>query len=358
MKSDVMQMKIEDFFRERVRKDEKIKNAFLLVHSGKHGIHMNLAEGTDGQPANPNQPYYIASVSKLFAAVLVGMFAEEGKLSFEDPIADYLDPELLAGLHVVDGRDYIHEVKIRHLLNHTSGLHDFVEDKSKTTTSMRDLIFDEPDRMWTPENTLQWAKESLTSHFPPGKKFHYSDTGYHLLGLMIEKISGRPYHEVLHTYIFEPCGMEHSSFANYSEPKVKSDFPTAGFFGRNQDVSKQKCMSLLYAGGAIISTTNDQLKFMKALVNGELLSKETMEKMKDWAKFFFGIDYGYGIMNIKTIPVLMPKKYNSWGNAGSTGTFLFYHPSTDSYVIGGLNEMTYGQKGIQFMLKVVDKLTK
>jgi D-alanyl-D-alanine carboxypeptidase len=63
-------------------------------------------------------------------------------------------------------------------------------------------------------------------------------------------------------------------------------------------------------------------------------------------------------MNVKTVPILMPAKYNVWGNAGSTGTFMFYHPSTETYIIGGLNEVTYGKKGIRFMLKIVDKITK
>ncbi|WP_053365188.1 serine hydrolase domain-containing protein [Bacillus sp. FJAT-27245] len=359
MKSGQIEASIEDLFRKRVKKDDKIHNAFLMVHSEKLGINMNVAEGlTDGKPSNPNQPYFIASVSKLFAAVLTAIFVEQGKLSFEDYITSHLDAELLSGMHIIDGRDYIHEVKIRHLLNHTSGLHDILEDTPKNAKGMRELIFEEPDRTWTPRSVLEWAKNNLTSHFPPGKGFHYSDTGYHLLGLIIEKVSGMPYHEALTAYIFEPCGMDHSSFANYSEPKVKPEHPLANLYGRNMDVSKYRCLTLMFAGGAIISTTNDQLKFMKALVNGELISSETREQMKDWAKFFFGIDYGYGMMNFKTIPILMPKKYNAWGNAGSTGTFLFYHPSTESYVIGGLNEMTYGQKGIRFMLKVVDKLTK
>ncbi|MCM3763767.1 hypothetical protein [Neobacillus niacini] len=63
-------------------------------------------------------------------------------------------------------------------------------------------------------------------------------------------------------------------------------------------------------------------------------------------------------MNIKTVPVLMPAKFNSWGNAGSTGAFLFYHPATDAYLIGTLNQFGYGQKGIRFMLQLTDKLLK
>jgi D-alanyl-D-alanine carboxypeptidase len=354
-----VQVIIEDFFRKKVRSDSKLKNANLLVHSEKLGLTLNLAEGMTGNtPANENQPYYIASVSKLFAAVLTGILVEKEKLSFEDPISSYIEPDLLSNLHVYKGIDYTPEIKIKHLLNHTSGLHDFMEDKPKRGKAMRELMFDEPDRSWTPREIILWSTEHLSAHFPPGKKFHYSDTGYHLLGLIIEKVIGVPYHEALRRYIFEPCGMVHSSFAHYSEPSMKNEYPLAKLYGRNIDISQHKSLTILFAGGGIISTTTDQLKFMKALVNGTILKKETFEQMKDWAKFFMGIDYGYGLMNVKTIPILMPEKYNAWGNAGSTGTFMFYHPSTETYIIGGLNEVTYGPKGVRFMLKIIDKVTK
>lgn len=98
---------------------------------------------------------------------------------------------------------------------------------------------------------------------------------------------------------------------------------------------------------------------MKALVHYQILKKKTIEIMKnDCGKFFLGIDYGYGLMNIKTVPVLMPVKYNSWGNAGSTGSIMFYHPATDAYIIGTMNQFGYGQKGIRLMLQIADKLVK
>jgi D-alanyl-D-alanine carboxypeptidase len=358
MNQEQVPVLIEDFFRKTVRQDAKLHNAHLLVHSEKLGLNLNIAEGLTGNtPAHENQPYYIASVSKLFAAVLTSILVEQGKLSFNDTISSYLDSDLLSNLHIYKGTDYTNDIRIRHLLNHTSGLNDFMEDKPKQGKAMRDLMFDEPDQVWTPKGVIQWSKEHLTSHFPPGEKFLYSDTGYHLLGLIIEKVTEVPYHEALRHYIFKPYGMVNSSFAHYSEPSEKTEYPLASLYGRNIDISKHQSLTFMFAGGGVISTTTDQLKFMKALVNYKIIKKETFEKMKDWAKFFMGIDYGYGIMNVKTVPILMPAKYNVWGNAGSTGTFMFYHPSTETYIIGGLNELTYGKKGIRFMLKIVDKVT-
>jgi D-alanyl-D-alanine carboxypeptidase len=71
-----------------------------------------------------------------------------------------------------------------------------------------------------------------------------------------------------------------------------------------------------------------------------------------------GIDYGYGMMKIRTVPVVMPAKFNCWGNAGSTGSFMFYHPALDAYLIGSLNQFRYHSKGIRFMLRVIDRLVK
>lgn len=350
---------IEELFRKTVKKDSQIYNAYMLVDSEKLDIHINMAEGSTGSmPANPQQPYYIASVSKLISAVLTSILVEKGIISFEDPIARYLEPDLLENLHVYKGTDYTNDIKIKHLLNHTSGLHDFFEDKPKQGKSFVDLILDEPSRSWTAKEGIIWAKQHLEPHSPPGKGFHYSDTGYHLLGLIIEKVTDKPYGEVLREYIFQPLEMKHS-YLVFSEPIENSDTPLAHLYLNNINITDYKCLSVMHAGGGIISTNEDLLKFMKALVRHELISESTIAKMKqNCSKFFIGIDYGYGVMNFKTIPVLMPEKYNVWGNAGSTGTFMFYHPATETYLIGGLNHFRLNRKGIKLMLQTIDRILK
>ncbi|WP_442598643.1 serine hydrolase domain-containing protein [Neobacillus sp. D3-1R] len=356
MEKSKVQMEIEQFFKKKVEKDPKVHNAYLRVYSQKHGVDITLAAGEEAIHAE--QPFYIASISKLFTSVIFGQLVEQDLCSYEDKISQYLDSDLLNNLHIYKEKDYTNEIKIKHLLNNTSGLNDFLEDKPVKGTSMPDLIVDEPNRTWTPHDVIHWAKENMKNHFPPGEGFHYSDTGYHLLGFIIEKITGLPFHEVLNNNIFEPLDMKHSHFFR-TEPLEASPYKLAKLYIRDTEVSNHQSMSIVYAGGGIVSTTSDLLKFMKALVNGQILKKETIEKMKsDWGKFFLGIDYGYGLMNIKTVPVLMPAKYNSWGNAGSTGAFMFYHPATDAYLIGTLNHFGYGQKGIRLMLQMADKLLK
>lgn len=351
---------IQQHFNKVVEKDSHIHNAYLLVHSEKLGVHVHTAKGSTGRiPAHARQPYFIASIGKLFTSVLIGILVEKGRLAYEDTIAMYVDLDVLSNLHVYKGRDYTNDIKIKHLLNHTSGLNCFFEDKPKQGKSMIDLLFEQPSRYWEPKEVIEWSKEHLTAHFPPGKGFHYSDTGYNLLGLIIEKITGMPLAEALRFHIFEPLGMNDSYLFRDSLSSVEGEYPLAHLYGRRVNVTDYRSLSVSYAGGGIISRSEDLLVFMKALINHEILSEETILAMKsDKAKFFIGIDYGYGLMNFKTVPLMMPKRYNAWGNAGSTGTFMFYQPTLDAYFIGSLNQFRYNRKAFRLLFKLIDIMSK
>jgi D-alanyl-D-alanine carboxypeptidase len=300
----------------------------------------------------------MASVGKLFTAVLVSMLVEQGRITFEDRIVDHLDAELMKGLHVVKGQDYSSQIQIKHLLNHTSGIHDFWEDKPAEGQGMLDRILNEPERRWAPRDVVRWSKENLKSHFPPGGGFHYSDTGYHLLGLTVEAVTSLPFHIAMNQYIFEPLGMKHTFLLGHSRPLQESPLPVAGVYIGDTNVVHYPALSVDYAGGGVTAPMEDLLKFMQALVQGRLLTHETIERMDDCAKFSIGIDYGYGMMKIRTIPIIMPRKFNCWGNAGSTGAFMFYHAGQDAYLIGSLNQFRYPAKGIRFMMRVIDTLIK
>ncbi|MRG88131.1 serine hydrolase domain-containing protein [Salinibacillus xinjiangensis] len=358
MEGQVTIRKIEEHFRKKVQKDPTIHNAYLLVESEKNDLHVNMAEGTTGNtPVHAQQPYYIASVSKLFTSVLFAILVEKGMCSFDEYMTKYLEPNVYHNLHVYQGKDYTNGIQLKHLLNHTSGLQDFLEDKPTRGKSMVELVLNDPAHQWTPREVITWAKENMRPFFPPGQGFHYSDTGYHLLGLIIENITNQPLHEAYHQYIFQPLQMT-NSYLHGSTPIEKSKYPVADLYIQNVNIVNHQSLSIVYAGGGIVSTNKDLLTFMKALVEEKIIGKNMIQKMKaDCGKFFLGIDYGYGIMNIKTVPILMPAKYNAWGNAGSTGSFMFYHPGKEAYVIGSFNHFGYGQKGIRFLLQVVNKLS-
>jgi D-alanyl-D-alanine carboxypeptidase len=353
MESEALNV-IEHDFRNIVKKDQKVSNAYLLIHSQRTGIHMNIAEGMTGNvQAVPEQANYMASVGKIFTAVVIGMLAEKGELSFNEPISAYLDKEILRSLHVYKGRDYTDQITVRHLLKQTSGLFDDFWPLLQT-------MMEEGSFQMSPRQAVVWGKEHLESQSPPGKKVTYTDTNYHLLGLIAEAISGRPFHELLHDFIFNPLHMEQSCMLHYSEPLKPINYPIAHFSMNGTVLNDFKDYGKLdYAGGGVVAPLEDLLLFMQALRTGALISPETLDLMIQDADFLYpGMDYGYGIWKLKSIPLVMPKSYYCWGCVGATGAFMFYHPSMDTYLIGSFNDESYKIKGVRFMKSVLRRLLK
>ncbi len=346
MKSEEVKELIQSSFRKQFQKDPKITNAYLLVDSEKSGISINIAEGsTGGTPAHPEQPYYVASVGKLFTSTLVATLVEKGMLSFDDKITSYLDPELLEGLHVYKDKDYTRDIRIRNLLNHTSGLDD-------NFMPLLEKLIANPAMNMSTQEAVKWAKTNMKPLFPPGKKLKYSDTNYQLLGLIVESITGKPFHEVLKTDILKPLDMKHSYMLHNSEPIEKPAYPMADFYINGVRLNDyQGYGGIDYSGGGVVAPSNDLLRFMKALASHQIVSRSTLKNMlKDKAAFAPGIHYGYGIWQFVTIPVLMPAKFNCWGVAGINGAYMFYHPELDAYMIGCFNDSSYMKKSLRFML--------
>lgn len=352
MNNDTITQQIEELFRKQVRNDRTLRNAYLLVHSARTGLHLDIAEGRNGN-ATPQQPNYMASVGKLFTAAIVGMLHEQGKLSFEDRIADHLDAGLIEGLHVHKGVDYSSTLQIRHLLNQTSGLPD-------NFYPLFDRLLTNFDFSISPREAVEWAKQNLSPSAPPGEKAYYTDTNYHLLGLIIENVRKAPFHEALHEMIFDPLGMKHSFMLHVSEPRVESAHPVADFYFENTRLNERSAFAGIdYAGGGVVAPLGEVLLFQNALINGTLLSPATLETMqRDKAKLYPNFDYGYGIWQLKPLPLLIPAKFKSWGVLGATGAFMFYHPELDACLIGNFNHSSWQKKSVRFMFKVFNILWK
>lgn len=358
MKASDIETKIESSFRKKVQKNKKVKNAYLLVHSDKLNIHINIAEGKTGNiPANIHQPCHLASVGKLFTATVTAILHERNLLDFNDPIGKYLDAGLMNRLHVYKGKDYSDRITIRHLLMQTSGLNDVFYKLYRKMT-------EDPSFSITPREAVIWGKENLKPVAVPGKKHFYTDTNYYLLGLIVENIAGKPFHEVMHQFVFKPLEMQHAWMYGFSSPEVEPEYPPAKLFIKNVDLFSVKGLHQIdYAGGSVIAPLTDFLKFMKALTGEKLIKKETLNRMiEDDINMGFptiGFNYGYSIWKFKTIPIIMPEKYSAWGCVGATGAFMFYHPITQSYITGTFNDFSWRGKALQFMArKVIKELLK
>lgn len=357
MNPEKAQSHIENDFRKLVRGDKKVKNAYLLVHSDKLNVDLCVAEGKTGNlDAHPQQPNHLASVGKIFTATLFGIMHDRGELSFDDPIAKYLDADLKKGLHVFRGTDYSAEIKIHHLLRQTSGLDDVFYHLLKK-------MMKNPQLMISPREAVEWGKQNLKPRAKPGQKHLYGDTNYYLLGLIVEHLTRQPFHESLHRLVFDPLGMKRAYMHGFSKPAV-SEYPTAKLYLNGVDaLSLAGLAQIDYAGGGVVAPLEEFLIFMKALVNNRIVKKVTLERMLEddipMGFPFIGINYGYSIWKYKTVPLILPAKYNCWGCVGVSGAFMFYHPLTESYLIGAFNDEAYKSKAIKFMLlKVIKQLLK
>jgi D-alanyl-D-alanine carboxypeptidase len=353
-KTAIVQRKIETIFRQQVNNDKKLKNAYLLVHSEKLGIDINIAEGETGEiQANPKQSNHMASVGKLFTATVIGMLHDKGQLNFEEKISKYLDEDLLNELHIYKGKNYSGAISIKHLLTQTSGLNDVFSPLFKK-------MIKNPNLEMTAREALEWGKANLKPVGKPGQRHLYTDTNYYLLGIIIENITKKPFHRAVNEMIFQPLRMENAYINGFSEPKRKAQYPPAHIYLYNINFIENKRIAQIdYAGGGVVAPLSEFLVFMKALVNHQLVKRETLNKMiYDDIKMGFpaiGFDYGYSIWKPKAIPLLLPKKYFCWGCVGITGAFLFFHPKTETYVIGTFNDTSYTSKALRFMLMNVIK---
>ncbi|MBW6457173.1 MAG: beta-lactamase family protein [Trueperaceae bacterium] len=255
------QSTIEDAFRRQVRGDAKVKNTHLLVSSESRGVELRAAEGRTGETqANPRQPIHMTSVGKLFTATVSGLLHEAGELSFDAPITTYLDEDITRGLHVFRGQDLSGQIQVRHLLNQSSGLAD-------EFWPLLQRMREDPSLDLTPREAVLWGKEHLSPKARPGQSHHYTDTNYHLLGLIVEQVTGAPFHQVLHGLVFSPLGMDSAFMQGYSRPAVASDQPVAEFYVDGVNYAGDARFSHLdYAGGGVTAELDDYLRFMQALV--------------------------------------------------------------------------------------------
>ena len=335
--------KIEAIFLKTVTGTKNSKSATILIHSDKLKLHVKSAAGfieieKNKIPITPDQPFHVASIGKVFTSVLIFNLIETGKLSLNDSVKKILGSEMLEHLYVYEGIDLSDKVTVSHLLSHTSGVDDYFESVDQKGKSVLKEITLEPNKFWTPKELLDFTRSNQKAVSRPGEKFHYSDSGYILLGLVIEKISGKSFESNLQEKIFFPLGMKKSYMHLRSEPLDKPSTPISTMMLGDTDVTNFKSISADWSGGGIISTTEDLLIFQQALIKGKLVSDKHYQSMKGSLKFMSGIYYGKGLMTVRfgDMSFFMPKTPDLHGHSGLLSTLLFYSPEYDVHIIANL----------------------
>lgn len=358
--------RLDKYFHRLLYKGRHSSSIQVLVDCEKRCFRYQYAAGTmtaeQNTPVANNQPFHMASIGKVFTAVLIQMLASEGRLALRDPITKYFEAPELHPLFVYKNEDFADRVTIEHLLSHTSGIADYFSAPAKQgTLAFTDRVTLNPDEYWTPQSLLDYSKEHQTTAGPPGEQFHYSDTGYILLGQIIERVTGKAFHEGLHERIFDPLGMDSTYLMFYSQPKQQPALPIQDIWLNGTEVSRFQSMSCDWAGGGIITTPEDLLKFAKALHKGRLVSQDTLKSMEaPRHKFRSGIYYGLGMMEIRfeQFFFLLRGLPRLKGHIGVLATHLFYDPSEETYFIMNFGSTTRMVHSFQALIQLVTLLKK
>ncbi|HEX2952824.1 MAG TPA: serine hydrolase domain-containing protein [Bacillota bacterium] len=352
-----MDQQMQSLVTNLVQKNPTIRSCVLSVSKGDDSYAWTGAAGVSNEAGYremaKDTPIYIASITKLFTAVVVMRLQEKGLLSLNDPMAKYLPEKLIHGIHVYKGKDYTRVITIQQLLSHTSGIADYYTEKPRGGKSLFEVFLEEPERRWTVDETIEKARKELKPHFRPGTDAFYSDTNYQLLGKIIEAVTGKPLQDAYDEIIFRPLGLTHTCLAVYSEPLGAAE--PAEVFEADRNITKIRSNGSYWADGGIVSTADDLVTFLKALNEGRIVSNDTVREMHHWHKIEFPFQYGYGTMYF-TIPWPMNNMMGVpplWGHSGSTGSFLYYAEDQDLYFAGTINQTKANLKPFQLMGSVI-----
>jgi D-alanyl-D-alanine carboxypeptidase len=220
---------------------------------------------TTKQPVKPNTAFAIGSITKPFTAMAIMMLLEEGKLNLDEPIDRYLKnlPE-----------DWTSPT-LRQLLSHTSGIsEDFTWHKIKQRQDFIEMA----------------GKEDLD--FPTGDSWSYSNSGFYLAGLIIERVSGQTYEKFMRDRIFQPLGMQHTQAKLAPVINLATGYEWDGENLQKMDLDEDR---FVYAAGNIISTASDMAKWVQAIDRGQLLNASSYQQLWTAATLKNGRSTGYGL---------------------------------------------------------------
>jgi len=264
-------------------------------------------------PLDCGLPFEIGSNTKMMTTTILLQLQEEGKLSIDDPLSRFL-PDIAAQLP--NGR----ALTLRHLAQHTSGVFDYADNSEDGTPGI--LAGGATDanllkRQVEPQEMIDFVVRHGKPHFAPGDKnaWSYSNTGYILLGMVIEKIEGVPLEKSLDRRIFEPLGMDHT-FLWRGIPRPAFGLPRSWLQAPFDHETTDWNLSQGWAAGGVISTADDMHRFIEPLLGGKLFkSPQTLALMEETVSTGSPLDLGYGI-GLKLIDK------GQWGHGGQTLGFL------------------------------------
>lgn len=260
-------------------------------------------------PTPAHAVYEIGSISKQFTATAILRLEEMGKFSLDDDIE-----KLLPQFHFKESG-----VTVRHLLHHTSGIKDYLRSVPRVIETILTQTL--------PRDTLIRLVEQLDFEFKPGEAMSYSNSGYVLLGLLIEKYSGQSYREYIEQQVLQPAGMGKACVCN-DLAVIKNK--THGYAVENNTLVQAPYWSphWKYADGGICATAEDLVAWNQALHKGKLLSPAVYRNLITPGKLKDGILLRYG-MGLRTWNWYGHRVIEHGGGTSGFTTLLLYYPDED-----------------------------
>ncbi|MCC6476663.1 beta-lactamase family protein [bacterium] len=296
-----------------------------------------------------NHRFRIASVTKPMTAVLILRLTEEGVLDLDHTAWAYLGDSSgvnFDSLMIYQGTSYGRAITLKRLLRHTSGLPDYVFDGPTNIYGLTDFLsyaLSHPDKQWEPYEMVQWSYRHLAAVGVPGQRYHYSDTGYVLLGMVAEQVTGQELPDLYRQYIFDPLGMD-VSYLEFHESPVAGGALSHAYFDQLDAMSYNT--SFDWAGGGVVSSAEDITRFIRAVAEGSIFTNPgSHDIMFDWMDIGTGEFYGLGI----------EKRVTSLGefvgHPGVYGSFAYYWMNRGITCTGTMNQLTADVEG--FLLDIM-----
>ncbi len=309
---------------------EGVQSALGQADVALYKVSSSGDEQSFGQGAlDATTPLRIASVTKTYVAATVLRLWEENRLELEAPIARYIDPAYAATI-AEDGYD-ANGITVKHLLSHTSGMADHAQTQDFFDTILRD-----PTHMWTREEDLRGLVDWTEPRGAPGELFSYSDTGYILLGHIIEKQSGLSLAAAVRHYLgLDAIGLPDTYWEIMETGKGIADRRAHQMLDGHDTFGWSASLDL-YGGGGIVSSPRDMARFFQALFSGQVFRKDgTLEVMLSRDGLPAGSPYRLGIF------VKEHEGVTYYEHSGFWGTLAIYNPATGAALAGAVTDKTH-----------------
>ncbi|GGY44860.1 serine hydrolase domain-containing protein [Parvularcula lutaonensis] len=291
----------------------------------------------EGRAMTARTPVRIASITKTFVAAAILRLHEDGQLDLDAAIASLLEPEV-AGMLRADGYDS-GTITVRHLLMHAGGLADHA-----STDDYLEAVFSEPSKVWTPEEQVAVLVEATDPLGPPGKAFAYSDTGYVILGMILERRT----HESLPQAVrkltkLDELGLDGTWWDGFEQRPAGIPDRAHQFIDGDDTYAVHGSMDA-FGGGGLIASAEDVARFYHALFSGRIFEDPaTLELMTTAPGHPEGSPYRIGLFSGEI------EGHRVFSHGGFWGTYVGIDPKTGRVVAG----VALDQSGYQDMRAVL-----